>query len=168
MFVEFAGNRLRIVDEALSLRPALRRYDGQRVVLGIRPEDMEDATLVPGAPQDQVIPAVVALRENMGAEVFVHFTVNAPAVLTEDTKELAVDAGPERLEQLKIGASQNTSAFVARMSPKTRVKLAEDIRIYVDTATLHFFDRDTGDSIYDEPPAASVSAGAQTSGTYPG
>jgi multiple sugar transport system ATP-binding protein len=168
MFVEFAGNRLRIVDEALALRPALRRYDGQSVVLGIRPEDMEDAMLVAGAPEDQVIPAVVALRENMGAEVFVHFTVNAPAVLTEDTKELAVDAGAERLEQLKIGASQNTSAFVARMSPKTRVKLAEDIRIYVDTATLHFFDRDTGDSIYDEPPAASISAGGPAPGTYPG
>ena len=41
VFVEFAGNRLRVEDEALSLRPALRRYEGRKVVLGIRPEDME-------------------------------------------------------------------------------------------------------------------------------
>jgi multiple sugar transport system ATP-binding protein len=164
IFVEFAGNRLRVVDEALALRPGLRQYEGRSVVLGIRPEDMEDASLVSGAPQDQMIPAVVALRENMGSEVFVHFTVNAPAVLTEDTKELAVDAGADRLEQLQIGASQNSTAFVARMSPKTKVKLAEDIRIFVDTAALHFFDRETGASIYDQGPSsggqkAAVSAG---------
>jgi multiple sugar transport system ATP-binding protein len=152
LFAHFAGNRLRVEDEALSLRPALRYYEGRNVVLGIRPEDMEDAALLSGASEDQMIPAVVALRENMGSEVFVHFTVNAPAVLTEDTKELAVDAGAEKLEQLKIGAIQNKSAFVARVSPKTKVNLAEDIRIYVDTAALHFFDRETGRSIYDEPP----------------
>jgi multiple sugar transport system ATP-binding protein len=168
MFVDFADNRLRVEDEALSLRPALRQYEGRRVVLGIRPEDMEDANLMSGAPEDQMIPAVVALRENMGSEVFVHFAVNAPAVLTEDTKELAVDAGAEKLEQLKIGAAQNTSAFVARMSPKTKVKLAEDIRIYVDTAALHFFDRETGRSIYDEataPMTSTPSAAAETAPT---
>jgi multiple sugar transport system ATP-binding protein len=168
MFVQFANNRLRVVDEALSLRPALRRYDGRTVVLGIRPEDMEDAALVPGAPSDQCLPVVVGLRENMGSEVFVHFTVNAPSVLTEDTKELAVDRGSESLEQLELGVSENTSAFVARMSPKTKVKLAEDIQVYVDTAAMHFFDRETGRSIYDEGPSsdgprAAVSAGAGSS-----
>jgi multiple sugar transport system ATP-binding protein len=167
MFVDFADNRLRVEDEALSLRPALRQYEGRRVVLGIRPEDMEDANLMSGAPEDQMIPAVVALRENMGSEVFVHFAVNAPAVLTEDTRELAVDAGAEKLEQLKIGAAQNTSAFVARMSPKTKVKLAEDIRIYVDTAALHFFDRETGRSIYDEAQAPMISTPSAAAETAP-
>jgi multiple sugar transport system ATP-binding protein len=168
VFVEFAGNRLRVDDEAMSLRPALRRYEGRKVVLGIRPEDMEDASLVKGSPEDQRIPVVVGLRENMGSEVFVHFTVNAPSVLTEDTKELAVDAGTDSLEKLEIAASENTSAFVARMSPRTKVRLAEDIEVFIDTAAMHFFDIDTGRSIYDEGPAsegpkASVTAGAGSS-----
>ncbi|HEX3327164.1 MAG TPA: sn-glycerol-3-phosphate ABC transporter ATP-binding protein UgpC, partial [Actinomycetota bacterium] len=106
VFIEFAGNRLRVDDEALTLRPALRSYEGRKVVLGIRPEDMEDASLVKGSPDDQRIPVVVDLRENMGSEVFVHFTVNAPSVLTEDTKELAVDAGSDSLEKLEIAASE--------------------------------------------------------------
>jgi multiple sugar transport system ATP-binding protein len=168
MFAEFAGNRLRVDNEALAMRPALRRYDGRKLVLGIRPEDMEDATLVRGAPEDQRIPVVVGLRENMGSEVFVHFTVDAPSVLTEDTKELAVDAGTESLEKLEIGASENTSAFVARMSPRTKVKLAEDVQVYVDTVAMHFFDIETGRSIYDEDPSSdgprtAVSAGAGSS-----
>jgi multiple sugar transport system ATP-binding protein len=168
MFAQFAGNRLRVDGEAMAMRPALRRYDGRKVVLGIRPEDMEDAALVRGAPEDQRIPVVVGLRENMGSEVFVHFTVNAPSVLTEDTKELAVDAGTESLEKLEIGASENTSAFVARMSPRTKVKLAEDIQVYVDTVAMHFFDIETGRSIYDEGPSSdgprtAVSAGAGSS-----
>jgi multiple sugar transport system ATP-binding protein len=165
VFIEFAGNRLRVDDEALTLRPALRSYEGRKVVLGIRPEDMEDASLVKGSPDDQRIPVVVDLRENMGSEVFVHFTVNAPSVLTEDTKELAVDAGSDSLEKLEIAASENTSAFVARMSPRTKVRVAEDIQVYVDTTAMHFFDIDTGRSIYDEGPSAdgpiaSVTAGA--------
>jgi multiple sugar transport system ATP-binding protein len=168
VFAEFAGNRLRVDDEALSLRPALRRYEGRKVVLGIRPEDMEDASLAKGSPEDQRIPVVVDLRENMGSEVFVHFTVNAPSVLTEDTKELAVDAGTDSLEKLEIAVSENTSAFVARMSPRTKVRVAEDIQVYVDTAAMHFFDINTGRSIYDEGPSAdgpmtSVSAGAGSS-----
>jgi multiple sugar transport system ATP-binding protein len=168
VFVEFAGNQLRVDDEALSLRPALRRYEGRKVVLGIRPEDMEDASLAKDSPEDQRIPVVVDLRENMGSEVFVHFTVNAPSVLTEDTKELAVDAGTDSLEKLEISVSENTSAFVARMSPRTKVRVAEDIQVFVDTAAMHFFDIDTGRSIYDEGPSSdgpitSVTAGAGSS-----
>ena len=121
-----------------------------------------------GSPEDQRIPAVVRLRENMGLEVFVHFTVNAPSVLTEDTRELAVDAGTDSLEKLEIAASENTSAFVARMSPRTKVRLAEDIEVFIDTAAMHFFDIDSGRSIYDEgPPSegpiASVTTGAGSS-----
>jgi hypothetical protein len=51
------------------------------------------------------------------------------------------------------------------MSPRTKVRVAEDIQVYVDTTAMHFFDIDTGRSIYDEGPSAdgpiaSVTAGA--------
>src|SRR5205814_5735804 len=85
-FAEFGGLRLRVDDEAIQARPALPGFEGKRLVIGLRPESMEDASLVPGAPEDRRIQALVELREALGSQVAVHFTIDAPTVLTEDTK----------------------------------------------------------------------------------
>jgi multiple sugar transport system ATP-binding protein len=148
VYVEFAGNRLRVDEELLKERPGLKRFEGQKVVLGIRPEDFEDASLVPKAPADRRIPAKVDLREALGSEVLIHFTVQAPVVITEDTKELAVDVGAEALEDLKNVAEQGESTFVAQLNPRTRAQRGQPIELHVDTARLHFFDPDTGLGVY--------------------
>jgi multiple sugar transport system ATP-binding protein len=148
MFVEFAGNRLRVDDELLKERPGLKRFEGRKVVLGIRPEDFEDSSLVPRAPEDRRIPAKVDLREALGSEVLIHFTVKAPVVVTEDTRELAVDVGAEALEDLEQVAQEGESTFVAQLSPRTRARRGEPIELYVDTSRFHFFDPDTGLGIY--------------------
>jgi multiple sugar transport system ATP-binding protein len=85
--------RLRVGDELLAARPALRSYVGRRVVLGIRPEAMEDAALVGGEAAADRLWAEVRLVEQMGAEAYVHLGLDAPPVLTDDTKELAEDTG---------------------------------------------------------------------------
>ena len=74
---------------ALAARPALRSYADRTIVLGIRPEDMEDAALVTDAPPERRISSIVELREALGSDVVVHFTVDAPPAMTEDVKELA-------------------------------------------------------------------------------
>jgi multiple sugar transport system ATP-binding protein len=148
MFVEFAGNRLRVDDELLKERPGLKRFEGRNVVLGIRPEDFEDASLVPEAPEDRRIEARVDLREALGSEVLIHFTVKAPVVVTEDTKELAVDVGAEALEELEQVSQEGESAFVAQLSPRTRARRGEPIELFVDTSRFHFFDPDTGLGVY--------------------
>src|SRR5918992_1301437 len=148
IFVEFAGNRLRVDDELLKERPGLKRFEGRNVVLGIRPEDFEDASLVPRAPEDRRIPASVDLREALGSEVLIHFRVKAPVVVTEDTKELAVDVGAEALEDLQQVAREGESTFVAQLSPRTRARRGEPIELFVDTSRFHFFDPDTGLGIY--------------------
>jgi multiple sugar transport system ATP-binding protein len=145
---EFGGIRLRIDDEVLAARPALRSYEGKKVVLGLRPEDFEDASLVPEAPEDRRIEASVDLREALGSEVVIHFTVDAPMVLTEDTRELARDVGAQ--EELEDRAKEAKIAFVAQLSPRTKAKEGENIVLFVDTTRLHFFDPDTGLGIYDE------------------
>ena len=63
--------------ETLERRPGLRGYDGRRVVVGIRPEDFEDAAVVRGAPADRRIKATVRLVEALGSELMVHFGVDA-------------------------------------------------------------------------------------------
>jgi multiple sugar transport system ATP-binding protein len=133
----------------LSARPSLREYEGKRVVLGIRPEDMEDASLLSEAPEDRRLPARVDLREALGSEIIVHFEVDAPIVLTEDVKELAVDVGAEQLEALEEQAREAKSVFVAQLNPRTQVREGDRIDLFVDTRRLHFFDPETGSGIYD-------------------
>jgi multiple sugar transport system ATP-binding protein len=150
LFLEFGGNRLRIEDAALDARPALAGYKGRTVILGVRPQDMEDAALASAAPDSQRMKAVVDLREDMGSEVLVHFSVKAPPVLTDDTKELAADREID-IAELEEAAARERTTFVARFDADTRAQEGDSIEVHVDTRSLHFFDPDTARSIWDEP-----------------
>jgi multiple sugar transport system ATP-binding protein len=130
----------------LATRPALRAYVGRPVILGIRPEDLEEASLAPEAPADQRLRGVVELREALGAELMVHFTVEGTrAALTEDIKELARDVGEtaERDEQ------ESGALMVGRFGARAQVKERESVEVAVDTRSLHFFDAETSEGIYD-------------------
>jgi multiple sugar transport system ATP-binding protein len=155
---EFGGYRLSVPDEVIGQHPALARYEGKEVVLGIRPEDMEDASIVSGAPADRRIRSSVVLREALGADVLAHFMVKAPVVMTEDVKELAHDVGAEAVEAVERGVAAGESEFMARLNPRTHATQGEEIELVVDVTRMHFFDPDTGDGIYgDEPEATSSS-----------
>ena len=73
LFARFGEHRLRLDDEVLSARPDLSQFEGKPLILGIRPEDLEDAALATEAPDDRRITAHVDIREDMGSEVYVHF-----------------------------------------------------------------------------------------------
>jgi multiple sugar transport system ATP-binding protein len=146
--VRFGGFTLAIPDDVLAARPALRGYEGKSVVIGIRPEDMEDASLVSDAPADRRLRSNVILREALGADVLVHFGVQARPVVTEDTKELAHDVGAEVMEAVERGAEQGTWIFLARLNPRTEAQTGQPIELVVDTHRLHFFDPATGAGIY--------------------
>jgi multiple sugar transport system ATP-binding protein len=146
--VEFGGVRLGVDDAVLDERPGLKRYQDRKVIIGIRPEDMEDAAFESDAPDDRRIRTTVDLREALGSEIVIHFAVQAPIVLTEDTKELAVDAGAEALESLEAMAEQEHSEFTASLTPRTEAREGQEIELFVDTARLHFFDPESGLGIY--------------------
>jgi multiple sugar transport system ATP-binding protein len=148
--VEFGGFRLPVPDEVIAERPGLRTYEGRKVVLGLRPEDMEDASLVADAPAERRISATVELREALGSDVVVHFTIDAPPAITDDVKELAVDVGQEALEKVQQHAEGGSSTVIARLNPRTQVNKGDRIELVVDTHRLHFFDVDSGIGIYGE------------------
>jgi len=153
LVVELGDVRLAIPDDVLSRRPTLRGFVGKQIVLGIRPEDMEDAALVSDAPTDRRISSTVGLREALGSDVIVHFHVKAAQAMTEQVKELAVDVGQEALEKVEQEAAGGETTMIARLNPRTGASVGERIELVVDTRRLHFFDPSDGAAIYGEAAA---------------
>ncbi len=118
LFARFGEHSLAIDDRLVAEHPSLLEYKERDVVLGIRPEDMEDAAFAPGAPADRTLQTVCILREALGSEMLVHFAV-APA---DDTSAI----------------------FVARVHPQTSAREGRPISLVVDTKRLHFFEPETG------------------------
>ena len=148
MEVAFADHRLPLPPATVAAHPRLKDYEGKSVVLGIRPEDMEDAALVSDAPEDRRLRVVVELRESLGSDVLVHFRVADPAGDDRGHPELAADAGAEGLEHVEALAAQGESVFVARLNPRTDATKGDPIDLVVDTQRLHFFDPADGAGIY--------------------
>jgi multiple sugar transport system ATP-binding protein len=143
VFAEFAGHRLRAPDELISTRPALRGYAGRNVIVGIRPEDMEDASLVDEAPADRRMPAVVKLRETMGPEAYLHFPVSTPPIprFGGSGDSNAEDDGGS------AAAGPDETVFVARVGARTHAREGDSVELVVDTQALQFFDPMTGGRI---------------------
>ncbi|HYX84617.1 MAG TPA: sn-glycerol-3-phosphate ABC transporter ATP-binding protein UgpC [Gaiellales bacterium] len=143
-----AGSQQLALDEGtVAARPALRRHVDREVIVGIRPEDIQDAALVSGAPDDRRLRGRVLLTEALGSEIVVHLSVDAPPASTEEVRELARDAGDFRLEAEGDGGPH--SVFVGRFGARSQVKMGETIEAAVDTRSMHFFDPSTGLGIYE-------------------
>jgi multiple sugar transport system ATP-binding protein len=133
------------LDEAtLSKHSALGAYEGRDVVVGIRPEDLEDAALSEGGERP-LLNGRATLREALGSLVLVHFTISARQAVTEEIRELAEDVGHDRaVEQLKAGAQSASATLVGSFSPRTRVAAGDDIKVALDQRGMHFFDPQSG------------------------
>jgi multiple sugar transport system ATP-binding protein len=143
------GQKIDLGDETLAARPGLRRYEGRPVILGIRPEDLEDAELETGTPADRRLRGEVELREALGSEIMVHFRTDATQAETDETRELQKDVGADELQAAQI-MDRPGSIMVGRFGARSKVKEGGSAEVAVDTRALHFFDPDTGLGIYDE------------------
>ena len=128
-------------------QPALGAYEGRKVILGIRPEHLEDAALAPRRAARP--PAARAGRAprgaRLGADGALHASTGARAAETEETKELAqrrrrADGRPREPR------TRSSSAASARARTSSE---GEPVEVAVDTSALHFFDPETGLGIYD-------------------
>jgi multiple sugar transport system ATP-binding protein len=143
--VEFGGHRLTVDEQAARNRSGLKDYVGRTVMLGIRPEDFEDASLEPDTPPDRRIKVVPDLEEPLGSEVLVYFGTEATKVVSS---AVAADAGEDA--DVSLGGEEDgepTTHLVARVSPRTRIAVGSEVELAVDTSRLYFFDRETRESI---------------------
>jgi multiple sugar transport system ATP-binding protein len=123
------------------LRQALETAGaGREVIVGIRPEDFEDASLISADLRDGGLTfnATIDVIESLGSEKYVYFTRElGQTANVAELQELARDSG-----RADVGGA--SEAVVARLDPATRLSEGEDARLWVDVRTLHVFDPASG------------------------
>jgi multiple sugar transport system ATP-binding protein len=144
--VTFAGYKLPVPAEEIDNNPGLSNYFGKKVILGIRPSDFEDAGLGEGANGGAgKISVTTNVTEELGSEIHVIFTIDAPPVEHASITEAAAsDDGDDETVAALIGGK---TLWTARVSARSRVRPGQPIDLAVDTHNLQFFDLDSGLSI---------------------
>jgi len=146
LIAELGTQSLTLDRDVLGARPALAGFVDADVIVGIRPEDLEDAAIAGGESAGRALRGQVRLRESLGSEVMVHLAVEARPAVTEAVRELAEDVGVAAPD-----AGHPEATIVGRFSPRSRVRTGESTEVVVDTRSLHFYDPQTGLGIYDAP-----------------
>ena len=123
---------------------ARRASRASEIIVGIRPEDLDDASLA-RFETSAVLPVQVDIREDMGAEVYAHFRLDADPVDSEEVLEAMEEEDVPGVvrERMRGGVP-----FIARLERGTRAREGDPLDVAVDTSRLHFFDPETGAGIY--------------------
>ena len=126
--LKVGGIKIPLARGILEKRRSLAGYEGKNIVVGIRPEAMDDPN-VTGTKELPVFSAVTELTEALGSDLLVHFPLDAKAV----------DAGdPDALKDL-----DENPLMIARVDPRSKAKPGEKIEVSIDTERIHFFDNET-------------------------
>jgi multiple sugar transport system ATP-binding protein len=113
---------------------------GREVIVGLRPENFEDAAMVSAddRPNGATFRATIDVLESMGSDVFVYFARElGEGVNAAELEELARDSG-----RADTGASGET--VVARLDAATRIREGHDAELWVDTRKMQVFDPASG------------------------
>ncbi len=154
VWVAFGPHRLRLAPATLERHPGLSAYEGRQVVLGIRPEDMEDPTVLRETHPDRQMSVVCDIREDMGSEVYVHFNVPADPVTTREVVEALVieDADDEEARMAAERERGGGVAFIARLDRTTEARERQPLVLEVDVTRLQFFDPESGLTVDEATP----------------
>ena len=132
--VKIGSQTISIGEEVTGKFPDLAGYSGRSVVIGIRPEDFEDAAIAK-VSEGRRIDGQVKLVESLGSELMVHFSIDAKTVNSGD---------PDAPEQ-ELG--EGVANAIARFNPRSTVKPDEAVEVSVSTENIHFFDPESHERI---------------------
>ena len=139
---ELKGDRVSLPFGEVPLPDRLRGAggaEGRTVVVGIRPESFEDASLA--GDGGATFRAKIDLVESMGSEKYAYLSLESEGVQSDQLEELARDAGMDDVP----GAGE--SQVVARLDAASDISRGDDAELWVDAAKLHLFDPETGESL---------------------
>jgi multiple sugar transport system ATP-binding protein len=114
-------------------------YIGKNLVVGLRPEDMEDASTMDDAPAEHTFVTTARLVESLGSEIILHFGLDAEPYIV-------VDAIDEEVEAV-FAIAEDDATFVARVNPRSQVRNGSEISLVIDASRFHFFDLASGEAI---------------------
>jgi multiple sugar transport system ATP-binding protein len=134
--VTFAGHRLPLPDSLIDGKPGLDRYFGRKVMLGVRPSDFEDALLADSSWARMSVRADVT--EELGSEIHVIFTIDAPPVHHATISEITGDEEDE--DSAAVVLASGKSLWTARVAARSQVRSGQPIELAVDTSNVQFFD----------------------------
>jgi multiple sugar transport system ATP-binding protein len=142
------GNVIHTPMGAVPLVDALRRSleshsSGRKdVIIGVRPEDFEDANFAPEGHDGWTFEAPIELTESMGAEIYAHFDFDSDAELeSEELRELQEDAGTSDVP------SSSSGHAVARVDAGSGVTAGQRTKLWLNTEKIHVFDPSDGHSM---------------------
>ncbi len=146
---ELSGETLRLpigdVQISDGLRSRLRTGKGadtKTVIVGLRPEDFEDAGVVGDRARGHTFTTKIDVLESMGSEFYAYFVVDSERVSSRELEELAQDAGAADLPHSRSG-----SQIVARLDAASKVKQGQEAELWFNTEHLHLFDPEGGQSL---------------------
>ena len=130
-------------DEILSkdAPESLNEYEGQQIVLGIRPEAFEDSVYANKDEFSEEINIEVSLLEQLGSDTYIHFYKDINPVQTEAIEEILADEGED------ISVLGTETKFIARINPNATIKEGQSVNLAIDPTKLHYFNPETGLSI---------------------
>jgi multiple sugar transport system ATP-binding protein len=161
---ELDGDNVKLPIGELRIPDVLRRRlqsgpGGGRggVIVGLRPEDFEDAQLVGDKSRGISFTAKIDVLESMGSEFYAYFNLESEKVSSKELDELAHDAGAADLP------TQEGSQVVARLEAASKVRQGQEVELWFNSEHLHLFDPQTGKSLLggdsgssDSPPPAAA------------
>lgn len=109
----------------------------ENVIVGVRPEHIQDAALIDAYQRIRALTfqVKVNLVESLGADKYLYFTTESPAVHSVQLDELAEVEGESALHE---------NQFVARVPAESKVAIGQSVELAFDTARLAVFDADSG------------------------
>ncbi len=134
-------------------RPGLRAYAGRRLAVGIRPEEVREASGWDGAR----LRGRILLVEALGAEQLVHIQIAATPL---ERADLVDAAGQPPGPSLGVEDLERSVTLLGRFDRHLLLSPDEAVEVAIDPRLLHLFDLETGLAIptVDVPVAAGVVA----------
>jgi multiple sugar transport system ATP-binding protein len=143
--VRIGSSRVALDEVELRSVLGIDDYAGKQVVVGIRPDRLEDAAIASDVPGDRRIAGTSTIRETLGSDVLVHFNVHGGRPLASEVRSIAHDIeDPVELKTVDRGLS-----FIGRFSPRSGVQTQDELEVAVQPGSIQIFDRTDGRSLRD-------------------
>jgi multiple sugar transport system ATP-binding protein len=142
--VRFGSHGISLSQKALDQHKSVRDHIGKEIILGIRPENLEDVEFSHDREPGRSLDVTLGITEPLGSEVVAHFEIDAPPVQTKDVLDLAADVEGVDASQAQYALAGDKATFTARLHPRTRASDGRSMKLSVDSEGLYFFDPESG------------------------